>query len=301
MPYKLRSKPTALRILEFLNKRKKLTNKEKQHYLNLHRGYEGEILFDNFTEKLQCECLILNDLLLEVNNTSFQIDCLIITGDKTYLYEVKNYAGDYYYQNDKLFKKPRLEVINPLHQLSRSEPLLRQLLLPTGFNPQIDASVVFINPSFTLYQAPLDKPFIFPTQIKQHMRSINEMPSKLMEKHRKLADRLLSLHLSESPYNQLPSYEYGQLRKGIICFKCHSFSVSVKQRECVCQECGYKESLTSSVLRIVKEFEILFPNEKITTNNIHDWCQVVNSKKSIRRILSSNLTAVGSQQWTYYK
>ncbi|MBP2076595.1 nuclease-related domain-containing protein [Oceanobacillus polygoni] len=161
MPYKPRTKSRGLQVLHALDKRKKLTNKEKQHYFNLNKGYEGEALFDHFTAKLKCECFILNDLLLETNNTSFQIDCLIITGDKFYIYEVKNYEGDYHYQSDKLFKKPRLEIINPLHQLSRSESLLRQLLLTLGFIPQIDASVVFINPSFTLYQAPLDKPFSF--------------------------------------------------------------------------------------------------------------------------------------------
>ncbi|WP_342728897.1 MULTISPECIES: nuclease-related domain-containing protein [Virgibacillus] len=141
------------------------------------------MLFDSLTEKLQCECLILNDLLLIVNNTTFQIDSLIILAGKIYFFEVKNYEGDYYYEYDKLFKKPNLEVINPYLQLSRSESLLRQLLLSLGFKLQIDASIVFINPKFTLYQAPLDKPIIFPTQVKQYMENLNIIPSKLTESH----------------------------------------------------------------------------------------------------------------------
>jgi hypothetical protein len=77
---------------------------------------------------------------------------------------------------------------------------LRQLLLNLGFNPQIDASVVFINPNFTLYQAPLNKPFIFPTQLDQYWDKLNTKPSKLNRKHKKLADQLISLHITESPY-----------------------------------------------------------------------------------------------------
>src|SRR5699024_2086275 len=111
------TKPKELTILELLNKRTGLTSKDKQHYLSLKKGYEGELRFDTFTEKLQNECLILNDLLFEVNNTTFQIDTLIIMQKKIYFYEVKNLEGDYYYENGKLFKKPEYEIVNPLDQL----------------------------------------------------------------------------------------------------------------------------------------------------------------------------------------
>lgn len=176
MLYKARTKSKELLIMEFLDARMDLSNKDKQYYYSLKKGYEGEVLFDVLTEKLQCECFILNDLLLNINNTTVQIDTLIITSGKIYLFEVKNYEGDYYYESDKLFKITKSEIINPLYQLSRSSYLLHQLLLNLGFNFQIDASVVFINPNFTLYQAPLDKPFIFPTQLNQCLDKLNTTP-----------------------------------------------------------------------------------------------------------------------------
>ncbi|MDY0404846.1 nuclease-related domain-containing protein [Virgibacillus sp. 179-BFC.A HS] len=257
--------------------------------------------FDGLTEKLQCECLTLNDLLLEVNNTTFQIDSLIVVHEKIYFYEVKNFIGDYFYQSDKLFKKPNLEVINPLHQISRSESLLRQLLLSLGIKLQIEASVVFINPEFTLYQAPRDQPFIFPTQINRYMKHFNAVPSKLTEADKKIADRLLSLHITDSPFKQVPSYDIHKLRKGITCLKCESFSVKVEKRKCVCGECGYKESVTNAVMRSVREFKILFPDEKVTTNSIAAWCKVVEAKQTIRRILAANFNVKGEKQWTYYE
>ena len=79
MPYKSRTESTELLILRSLNTRITLSDKDKQHYFNLKKGYEGEVMFDSETEKLQCECLILNDLLLKLNNTTFQIDTLIIS------------------------------------------------------------------------------------------------------------------------------------------------------------------------------------------------------------------------------
>ncbi|GAB3049841.1 hypothetical protein GCM10027286_11140 [Virgibacillus ainsalahensis] len=259
------------------------------------------MLFDSLTEKLQCECYILNDLLLSINNTTFQIDSLIIKSDKVYLYEIKNYEGDYYYESDKLFKLPQAEIINPLHQLSRSESLLRQLFRRLGFNPQIDASVVFINPDFTLYQAPLDKPFILPNQLNNYFKKENITHSKLSGQHKLLADKLISLHTAESPFSQLPPYNYQALRKGITCIRCNSFSIFVEGRKCICEECGNEEIVANAVTRSVKEFRLLFPDQKITTNVIHEWCQVVPSKTRIRRILAANFNIVGVHQWAYYE
>lgn len=212
MAYKPRTKSIHLQILSYLFNRMNLSTNDKQYYLNLKKGYEGEIMFDSLTENLQCECLILNDLLLKMNNTIFQIDSLVISPEAVFLYEVKNYDGDYYYETDRIYKKSKAEIINPLTQLLRSESLLRQLLHNLRLNLPIDASVVFINPEFTLYQAPLSKPFIFPTQINQYLNKLNRISSKLNEKHRILADKLIELNIEESPYNQLPPYKYNHLQ-----------------------------------------------------------------------------------------
>ncbi|MEH6988240.1 nuclease-related domain-containing protein [Cytobacillus firmus] len=67
--------------MRYLNTRMELTEKEKQHWANLEKGYEGEVKFDLLTEKLTEERLVIHDLLLEVNNSYFQIDTLIISDD----------------------------------------------------------------------------------------------------------------------------------------------------------------------------------------------------------------------------
>ena len=104
-------------------------------------------------------------------------------------------------------------------------------------------------------------------------------------KKKMLADKLIALHIEESPFNQLPSYDYDQLRKGITCQKCDSFAISVEGQKCVCKECGHTEDSAAALMRNVEEFKLLFPNQKITTNIIHDSCKVVKSKKRIQRFL----------------
>lgn len=301
MFYKSRTEPADLFILKSLATRKSLSPKEEPLYFALNKGFEGEILFDSLTEKLQCECLILNDLLLKQNSTFFQIDSLIITSDTIFVFEVKNYEGDYYYEADKLYKIPKTEITNPLNQLNRSESLLRQFIQTLGFNLPIKANVVFINPEFTLYQTPLNKPFVLPTQIHRYLRKLDQCSSNLKEKHKRLADKIISYHIVDTPFKLSPSYEYEQLQKGITCENCTSLSVFTKGTICVCHECGYEEAIETAMMRSVMEFKLLFPERKVTTNAIQDWCKIITSKKKIRRILGENFKMIGVHQWAYYE
>jgi hypothetical protein len=163
--------------------------------------------------------------------------------------------------------------------------LLRQLIRDLGNNLPIEAYIVFVNPEFTLYQAPKNLPFILPTQLNRFLKKINRKPSRLNNIHRKLADKLVTLNINELPYTRLPTYEYEQIKKGFTCKVCRSFSLSVRVHVLVCKECGCEELISFAVIRSVEEFKLLFPNRKVTTNGIHQWCGLVESKKRITRYL----------------
>ena len=72
MLLKERSESEELMMMRYLNTRMELTEKEKYHYINLDKGYEGELKFDLLTEVLQEERFIINDLLLNVNNSLYK-------------------------------------------------------------------------------------------------------------------------------------------------------------------------------------------------------------------------------------
>ncbi|MEH7504982.1 nuclease-related domain-containing protein [Neobacillus drentensis] len=302
MALKSRSESSELKIMRSLNMRSNLSPKEKKYYFKLDKGYQGELMFDLLTEKLQSDILVINDLCLEINDSVFQINTLIIAQDKLYPFEVKNYSGDYYYDSEGFHKLSGSDITNPLDQIKRSKLLLRQLLQNLGFNIAVEPSVIFINPEFTLYQAPLNKPIIYPTQLNDFMKKFDMTPSKLNDRHKKLADRLISLHSNESPYTtRLPTYEYRKLRKGIVCTKCNSFMVFGGEKVVVCEKCGYEASNESAILRSVGELKFLFPDMKITTGLVFEWCQVVKSTKMIRRILMQNYTPKGKRKFCYFE
>lgn len=300
MAYKPRTEREEITIFRILNARMNLSEEDNWTYFRLNKGFEGELMFDSLTEKIQSECLILNDLLLELNNSKFQIDTCIIQ-DTIYLFDVKNHEGDYCYEKgDFILMKNGKLMQNPLDQLNRCETLFRQLLQKYGYNLPVEARVVFINPDFTLYQAPKDKPIIYPTQLNTLMKILNKWTGKINGKHKKLADLLISLHQVESPYPRVPSYKYGGLRKGLTSACCHSFSVSVNGRIAVCDDCGSEEGIDAAVLRSVGELRLLFPDRKITTNGVWEWCGGICSKKTIKRILKNNFITMGKKKYTYF-
>ncbi|MCD8511365.1 MAG: hypothetical protein LRY73_16890 [Bacillus sp. (in: Bacteria)] len=55
-----------------------------------------------------------------------------------------------------------------------------------------------------------------------------------------------------------------------------------------CSKCGVVEDIETIVLRSVREFHMLFPDEKITTKGIYEWCGWVISVNVIRRILKKH-------------
>lgn len=299
MSFKPRIESDEIKILRYLNLRMKLAENDKQRYHNLVKGFEGEVLFDALTEKLQCPSLILNDLFLEANNSKFQLDSSIIFQERIYLFEVKNYEGDFYFEGDRFYALPKKEYKNPLLQLQRSESLLRQLLENLGNRVPIKAYVVFINPQFTCYQAPLNEPIIYPNQLNHFLKKLNMLSSNLNTRHMRLAEKLVSMHQIELPYDRLPPYEFGQIKKGLSCKKCYSFLLYVNGYKIICNECGCEELVDSAVLRGVQEIKLLFPEKKITTILVKEWCNVIESKKTIRRILKQNYSFEGKKEFGF--
>ncbi|MBO1005733.1 nuclease-related domain-containing protein [Pseudogracilibacillus auburnensis] len=79
-----------LQILRCLSRRMNLSTNDKQNIENLHKRYIGERKFYNLLCNFSSTNRIeLFDLLLESNNTEFQIDSLIISKNTIFCLEVK--------------------------------------------------------------------------------------------------------------------------------------------------------------------------------------------------------------------
>jgi hypothetical protein len=279
----------------------KLSAEDKLQYYNLSKGFEGELLFDQLTDNLKSENLMIRDLLLKTNNSLFQIDTTMIFQKTLYLLDVKNFEGEYYFRDDGFFKIDKKHPLkDPLAQLKRAEVLFRQFIQKFGFNLTVESYLVFINPEFTLYQDSPNRQIILPTQVNQFIKKLNEISSNLTDVQNKLGEQLISAHITDCPYSQVPVYKYSTLKKGFDCHNCHSFSIYIGKTKLTCNDCGYVEKIATAVLRSVEEIRLLFPELRTTTRLVEDWCNYELSKKQIRRILGSEYTLKGHGKFSYY-
>lgn len=296
---KTRNKTKELIIYDYLVNRKSLSSEETTKYESLTKGYTGEIAFDKQIEQLKQNHLILRDLWLFHNKKAFQMDIAIIMDHIFHVYEVKNYVGEYYYENDKLYTLSGKQIDDPLLQLKRTESLLTQLLRQLGYHIPICTHLVFINPECTIFQAPRNKGIILPTQLNRYFHSFQSTKS-LDSTQYHLAEKLESIRLQQSPYAQTPEYQYDKLKKGTPCPQCGNFYTNVKGKMCICDTCGTRESVTIAILRNVKEFMILFPNERITTAKIIEWCCLPVAKHRFKYCLQKYLYTNGKNKGAYY-
>ncbi|WP_080846229.1 nuclease-related domain-containing protein [Cytobacillus gottheilii] len=296
------NEPKELRMYRHLNSRMELNEKEIQHYRNLEKGYDGEIVFSSLLEPLGENGTLLFDLLLEQNQTLFQIDATLLLNNEIYLFEVKNYCGDFYMDGEILRTLSGNEVKNPILQVKRSESLMRRLLSEMGVSAvKLHYYIVFVNSEFTLYQAPPSLKAIFSTQMNRFIAKLKSQPAQVSTRQEKLAAKLVERHIEESPYRKLPEYDYGKLGKGVVCLGCGSLETEINHRNQVkCLKCGKTEAHDEAILRSIDEYLLLFPNELVTTSTILDWCSIF-SIKAIRRVLNKYFTVVRSGKPTTYK
>ncbi|SFC11851.1 Nuclease-related domain-containing protein [Alkalibacterium subtropicum] len=299
---KERNKSKLLLGLQALDKRMNLSESDKNYLLNLEKGYDGEELFDSLVKKyLKTDCLVLNDLLLVSGGNSFQVDSILITSDTLYIHEIKNYKGKYQFTSGQLLTVTGQEIVSPVGQINRSKALMKEMIKEFGLGLNVKSSVVFINPSFSLYLAKPSDPFILPNQIETYLKGISQQSFTLSKEHRYLANKLMQEHREEVPYQKyLPDYQIGDLKRELYCTKCSSASIKLTKRRAYCSRCTLSMTIDKLLEAHISEFILLFPNEKVTVKKIHQWCGGRIYHRKVRTVLIEQYEKRGKTSNVYY-
>lgn len=294
--------PKDLQKRRILFARMNLSTQEKQQYIRLLKGHEGEKQFYQLIKNNHTtNSIFLHDLLLQSNNSLFQIDHILIHAQTIFSFEVKNYEGEFIIENGNWYvKSTKQEIRNPLNQLNKSDYLLRQLVINLGYNLPVKSYLVFINRDFTLYQLPPNLPILLRSQLNRFIQFLNKSHVPLKQEHHQLAQDLKKVQITDSSFENLPDYDFKQLRKGITCPECYMFLSRERQSFLLCDNCGYTETLEKGILRNVFEFHLLFPDMKITTNVIYEWCHIFRSPRTIRKVLSKHFIFIQNGPYSYY-
>lgn len=294
--------PTSLLLYESLHSRKRLSPQERQRFEQLRKGYLGEKRLESLLKAGNYKNIEpLYDCLFEVDEREVQIDCILLTSERIFLLEVKNYTGDYYWKNNHIYYlQTHKEVYNPINQLSRTEFLFKQLLNELQVNIPVCSRVVFVNFDFKLYGSLVDMPMIYPSQIKRFLQKTNNNAPYLTDHTRKLAKILTERGKRVSTYARYPKYNLTELKRGVFCKNCSSELIRQGQLIFTCPVCCEDDDIKEVVFYAIAQFHLLFPRKKITTTSIKKWCGDIFSKSFLRSFLNTHFNVVRKSRYTYY-
>jgi len=286
MILKSRSKSTTQRVLEYLNVRTKLQYEVKIKLKNQIKGFEGEEYFDSYLEEAGDKGIILNDLVINYNGNIFQLDSLLILNEKIYIFEIKNYSGNFYWHEDSILGESGYEILNPKGQINRSKVYLKNILKSLNISCTVDAQVVFTHPGFHMYHSTPKDPFIFRSQLKNFFNILFNQPLISDNKQHYLANQLLKRHIENYRPDNLPIYQFKELKKGVYCSKCYSYECTETRQNRYCKNCGTIEKSVDAIIRLAEEYKTLFPEEKATPRVLHHFSDKIYSRNRIFRVLN---------------
>lgn len=300
---KEREKSSLLRGMEALRSRMTLSAKDERYFSSLKTGYEGEKLFDRIVGKLiNKDAVLISDLLLNINSKNIQIDALLLTGACIYIFEIKNFSGEFIFDGKEFEHVNGYVTVSPIEQLNRSVTLFSQLLKQWNVSVPVVGKVVFVNKIFTLFAPEPPCHIILPTQLETFLTQLNNQINPMTNSVRVLANRILTMNQEEVPYQkQLPEYDYDLLKKGLGCTECKVFDLIITQRSCRCKVCEYQSSVQAAILQSIDEYKLLFPNRKLITVDLYDWMGGAVSSYVIKNTLKAHYKRYGKAQATYYE
>ncbi|GGI38903.1 nuclease-related domain-containing protein [Mammaliicoccus stepanovicii] len=296
-------KPLLLFYLEALNGRiDMIPIKLEEQYKILKTGYEGEQKFANILNLYHTKWCI-HDVQLK-NCNQVQFDFIVVTDEEILQFEIKNYTGDYYYENHKLFRSSGYVSKDLLNQIEVSDNALRRIVSRYRFNREVKSYIVFVNPTFTLFG---DLRSRINLLLNSELYKIQDMVSSNFkyDENKAIYETIKKLH---EPFMQnLIQFErvsFEKIRKGIKCTNCQKLiktDLLYNARIWIeCSTCKTNILKHELIIYALKELYIL-KGKPFSVSEAVEWTGV--SKTSLKRLLYKEFERVGKCKNTkyYYK
>ena len=228
----MRKLPLKLKQLQILSRRTILGETEEKERGKLTRGYRGELEFDKLLDEAvrDLDVYHLKDYRFKIDAGSeslkvasglseIQIDNVLVSGDRIYTFEVKNFNFDLVYGAKSWFFTSGQEYKDLSMQVNRQRTSLDFLIRDGGFKNEVTPHLVFVNPRQTIYNMPNLENLIIPSNTH---RRLNGICVSNHYDHSGLVDYLDSRRLAKSMYDLPANVSFGELRSGVFCYQCDS-------------------------------------------------------------------------------
>lgn len=280
-----RRKSNEHTYLETLSKRAILTEEEEKRLSWLQRGFEGEQLYDQIFDEVGHKDLnIFRDIWIQADKSLTQIDALIVTDETVFINEIKNYSGNYKYENN-IWQIGKIQISDdPIIQSKRAASKLIKIFRENKINVKTDFNIIFPNPYFILStdDSYCRSKTVKREMMKQYFRSQQQLSSWSN------ADRIVQIiqdHIVLEPQYKA-SIDQSRLTLGRQCLKCSSFELNLNRYSTTCKICSDKATNKDHVQAAIRDHNILFTLSNIKSRDIRTFINNEVSKSTVKRYIN---------------
>ncbi|WP_375089590.1 nuclease-related domain-containing protein [Peribacillus sp. RS7] len=274
-------------------------------------GYNGEYrVFQSLKALPEKEYLLFHDLRLIGSPFPFQMDILILTSSFLLILEVKNMAGEIFFDDAfnqliRTNKDGNTEAFDdPILQVSRQrQHLLDWLKTKRTNNLPVETLVVSANTS-TIIRAvnkDINRKVIRKDRILLKIEELNYKYGEAVLSTRamkRLSNLLLDGHI---PYIPKPLENYRipitALQTGLFCHKCSAFTMERKSKKWICRTC-LDISLDAHISALYDYLYLVKPT--ITNSEFRNFVQLQSPSSAKKLLLSLKLNHSGHTRGRVY-
>lgn len=237
-------------------------------FVKYKKGFEGELRFFEMIEHLEGEYIIIWDINI-VKPVRVQFDFIIITANNILHFDIKNYSGNYRYQNNRLMSEQGKTDKDIFIQLDNADSYLKQLIAKYEMPQKLISKIIFINEDFHLTGFSGKECVMFSHELEpvfNYLKSCKGITQQMIN----FADALIQLHDNESVDNRIHYYNIEDLKLGLRCPKCRKIEMRrVAEKQYLQCSCGYRMSNKDAILNAFELLTIL-GKKKYKEKILHD-------------------------------
>ncbi len=311
MIIKTRKPPQKLQELQALHRRTSLNHPKiqliKENLARCLAGYRGECAIDyHLTFLEEKNYFIFHDIRLKVSKHYFQIDTLLLSRKLAFNLEVKNFAGELYFDEEnhqliRLLDGQKEAFRDPLIQIFFQEQHLKNWFSNNGYpDLPVQSLVVISNPSTIIHTTSkkvIHSEFL---PIKIHQLEKNYSENKLSDKVLKKLIRQIKKQDTPLQTSLIEQFELSEdeLLKGVHCPKCNFIPLIRTYGNWICPRCSFQSS--DAHFHSIKDYTLLI-NDMFTNREIRSFLKISNAQLMKRLLHSPQILALGNKNARIYK
>lgn len=229
----------------------------------------------------------------------FECDFLLITRYKIYVFEIKNYKGEFVYKDGFVKINNKQKTFNPIHQTRRNYRNVQEIISEINPNIQVEGATIFtgINNAVFMESEVSDIKIIPRSYLKWYIDQIikeEQENRRLITNQEAILEKLTSYQIENSFLPEAISKEkMATAKRGIQCAKCHSFHIKVNRFNVECR-CGYKEDREIATLRAIYDYAVLMFDKPLTRSSLLEFLDGQASKTYLVNNLNKHFPAINN-------